>query len=175
MGSDRLFAREGVDASPARTSPGKATPSPTEEARDRLHRLIVGTVVIALAISTLTNCALFHHFNPPAKDWQARTGQLLYRSGEMKVAGDVLVRFSKTGDFELTFSKGPGVSLFTIEQDATFAKVKSSLAGLSWSGPTDQAPQQLRGWLSLREKLISAPEQKVVRHTVGAETFIFRF
>jgi hypothetical protein len=93
----------------------------------------------------------------------------------MKVAGEVLVRFSKAGDFELTFSKGPGVTLFTIQQDAKFARVNSSLTHLSWSGPIDQAPAQLRGWLSLREKIISAPNQKVIRQTNGAETFVFRF
>src|SRR3954453_5044678 len=108
-----------------------------------MKRILILTIHSAFVGFALTSCALFHHFNPPAKDWQARTGQLLYRTGEMKVAGDVLVRFSKAGDFELTFSKGPGVSLFTIEQDATFAKLKSSLAGLSWAGQTDRAPTQL--------------------------------
>jgi hypothetical protein len=89
--------------------------------------------------------------------------------------GDVLVRFSKSGDFELTFSKGPGVALFTIQQDANFAHVRSALAHLSWSGPTDRAPTQLRGWLGLREKLINANEQKTIRSSTGEETFIFRF
>jgi len=99
----------------------------------------------------------------------------MYRTGEMKVVGDVVVRYSKTGEFELTFSKGPGVTLFTIRQDATNAEVKSSLTHLSWSGPVDRAPSQLRGWLGLREKVISAPDDKVIRHTTETETFVFRF
>jgi hypothetical protein len=132
---------------------------------------------VVIAVVALTGCAFLsnHRFTPPAKDWQARNGQLQYRTSGMTVVGDVLVRFSKDGDFELTFSKGPGVNLFTIQQDATFAHVKSSLTHLSWSGPVDHAPQQLRGWLSLREKLLSAPHQKVVRQTVGDEKFVFRF
>ena len=93
----------------------------------------------------------------------------------MTIAGDVLVRFSKNGDYELTFSKGPGVNLFTIQQDQTYAHVTSSLTHLSWSGRVDTAPRQLQGWLSLREKLISSPEQRVVRQSVGEETFVFRF
>jgi hypothetical protein len=171
VGRDRHVAGE-----PA-TFPGRAALSATEEAPGRSHGLIFRSIALALVFSALTNCSFLspHHFTAPAKDWQARNGQLQYRNGQMKVVGEVLVRFSKTGDFELTFSKGPGVTLFTIEQDATFAKVKSSLAHLSWSGPTDQAPEQLRGWLSLREKLIAAPEQKVVRQTIGAESFVFRF
>ena len=171
VGQNRHFVGE------AASFPGRVTLSPTNEALGRVNGLIAKTVAFGLALVTLTSCSFLfpHHFTAPAKDWQARIGQLQYRNGQMKVIGEVLVRFSKTGDFELTFSKGPGVTLFTIEQDATFAKVKSSLAHLSWSGPTDQAPEQLRGWLSLREKLISAPEKKVVRQTIGAETFVFRF
>jgi hypothetical protein len=132
---------------------------------------------VMTAMFALTGCAFLskHHFTAPAKDWQARNGQLQYRTGGMTVVGDVLVRSSKDGDFELTFSKGPGVNLLTIQQDATFAHVKSSLTRLSWSGPVDHAPQQLRGWLSLREKLLSAPHQKVVRQTMGEEKFVFRF
>jgi len=125
----------------------------------------------------LTGCALMsgHHFNAASAEWQVRTGQLQYRTGGMTVVGDVLVRSSKGGDFELTFSKGPGVNLFMIQQDATNAQVKSSLSRLSWSGPTEQAPTQLRGWLSLRERLLAAPEQRVIRHTSGDERFVFRF
>jgi len=125
----------------------------------------------------LTGCGLFstHQFTTPASDWKVRNGQLMYRTGEMRVVGDVVVRYSKAGEFELTFSKGPGVTLFTIRQDATNAEVKSSLTHLSWSGPVDRAPSQLRGWLGLREKVISAPDDKVIRHTTETETFVFRF
>ena len=132
---------------------------------------------IGFILASLTGCAFLsaHHFALPAKDWQSRNGQLMYRTGQMTVVGDVVVRFSKSGDFELTFSKGPGINLFTIEQDTTFARVKSSLAHLSWSGPVDRAPKQLRGWLSLREKLIAAPTQKMVRQKLQDETFVFRF
>jgi hypothetical protein len=130
--------------------------------------------VLAIA---LTSCSFLanHHFAMPGKNWKTRNGQLMYRTGEMKVVGDVVVRFSKAGDFELTFSKGPGINLFTIQQDAQFARISSSLKHVSWSGPTDQAPAQLRGWLSLRSTLISAPDQKVIRQSTGAETFVFRF
>jgi hypothetical protein len=139
--------------------------------------LLFKTSIVATFLADLTSCAFLshHHFTGPARDWQSRNGQLMYRAGRTTVIGEVLVRFSKAGQFELTFSKGPGVNLFTIEQDATFAQVKSSLTHLSWSGPTDHAPKQLRGWLSLREKLIAAPNDRVVRHIAGDETFVFRF
>lgn len=115
-----------------------------------------------------------HQFPAPSGDWQIRSGQLLYRNARTTLIGDVLVRFSKTGDFELTFSKGPGLTLLTIRQDASFAEVKGAMAGPGWSGPIDRAPAQLRGWLTLTEQIGRAQKQSI-RHTVGAETFLLRF
>ena len=134
-------------------------------------------ITLILVVGCLTSCSLLsrHKFAPPSKEWHTRTGQLQYRTGGVTVTGDVVVRLSKQGDFELTFSKGPGINLFSIQQDAEFAELKSSLTRQSWSGRADQAPQQLRGWLSLREKLIASPQRKVIRHEIGAEKFVFRF
>ena len=87
----------------------------------------------------------------------------------------MLVRFSKDGDFELTFSKGPGVALLQVRQDANFASLKGPLARGGWSGPSAQAPARLRGWLQLREKLMSAGGKATVSHSEGGETFTFRF
>jgi hypothetical protein len=134
----------------------------------------------------LASCATMsrHQFAQPSRDWQIRSGQLLYRNARTTLIGEVFVRFSKSGDFELTFSKGPGVTVLTLRQDANFAEVKGALARTGWSGPVDRAPPQLRGWLELREKLIHAKEPALsdsrmggqsIRHTTGAETFLFRF
>jgi hypothetical protein len=89
--------------------------------------------------------------------------------------GEVLVRFSKTGDFELTFSKGPGVTLLHVRQDASFASLKGPLARGGWAGPSAQAPARLRGWLQLRDKLIASGGKTSVSHSEGGETFTFRF
>ena len=134
-------------------------------------------IVIALAIVDLTACATIsrHQFAQPARDWQARSGQLLYRGAGTALIGEVLVRFSKSGDFELIFSKGPGVTLLTLRQDGAFAEVKGVLVRGGWSGPVDQVPKQLRGWLEIRDKLLRAQDQKSVRHVAGSETFLFHF
>lgn len=124
----------------------------------------------------LTSCQTIRHtFLGPARDWQARNGQLLYRGKKTTLIGEVLVRFSKAGDFELTFTKGPGIPLLEVRQDANFASVKGPLARGGWSGPSAQAPARLRGWLQLRELLMAAGEKPAVQHSLGAETFIFRF
>jgi hypothetical protein len=141
------------------------------------HRIgIIMRVVIALVFLDLTSCAMIsrHQFVDPARDWQARSGQLMYRTAKTTLIGEVLVRFSKTGEFELTFSKGPGVTLLVLRQNDSFAQVKGALAHMGWSGPIERAPKQLRGWLQLRDKIIHAQDQKSVRHVAGRETFLFR-
>ena len=99
----------------------------------------------------------------------------MYRTPENTLIGEVLVRFSKTGDFDLTVSKGPGITLLSLRQDSTFAEVKGGLARQGWSGPVAQAPSQLRGWLGLRDQFLHAPDQKTLRYTTSNETFVFRF
>jgi hypothetical protein len=132
-------------------------------------------VLITIAFG-LTSCqTIRHHFLGPSMDWQARNGQLLYRGKKTTLIGEVLVRFSKAGDFELTFTKGPGIVLMELRQDANFASLKGPLVGLGWSGPSAQAPPKLREWVQLREILMASVEKSSVRHSFGGETFIFRF
>ena len=137
---------------------------------------VLRAAIVTLAIVGLTGCVAMprHEFTAPATDWQTRSGQLLYRGAQTTLIGDVLVRFSKTGDFELTFSKGPGVTLLTIRQDTSFAEVKGAIAGRGWAGATDQAPWQLRGWLALRDKIIHAPTRQSIRYASGTESFVLR-
>lgn len=137
------------------------------------RRLVLILITIAFG---LTSCqTIRHHFLGPSMDWQARNGQLLYRGKKTTLIGEVLVRFSKAGDFELTFTKGPGIVLMELRQDANFASLKGPLVGLGWSGPSAQAPPKLREWVQLREILMASGEKTSVRHSFGGETFIFRF
>jgi hypothetical protein len=134
------------------------------------------TMILTVVAFGLTSCqTIRHHFLDPSRDWQARNGQLLYRGKKTTLIGEVLVRFSKAGDLELTFTKGPGIILLEVRQDANFASVKGPVARGGWSGPSAQAPARLRGWLQLREVLMASGERTSVRHSVGDETFIFRF
>lgn len=133
-------------------------------------------LLAALVSVGLTSCeTVRHQFVGPALDWQARHGQLLYQGKRTSLIGEVLVRFSKAGDFELTFTKGPGVTLLEIRQDANFFSVKGPLAGVKWSGSIAHAPPRLRGWLQLREKLMALGDKPSLTHSYGGETFTFRF
>ena len=134
-------------------------------------------LMVALLILDLTGCAILspHQFTEPSNDWQTRNGQLMYRTAKTTLIGEVFVRFSKNGDFELTFSKGPGVTLLTLRQNNSFAEAKGALARRGWSGPVEHAPKQLRGWLELRDKIIHAQDRPSLRHVSGKETFLFHF
>jgi hypothetical protein len=132
--------------------------------------------LIAVIAFGLGGCeTVRHQFTGPARDWQARNGQLLYHGKRTTLIGEVLVRFSKAGDFELTFSKGPGVTLLEIHQDANFFRVNGPLAGVSWSGTMAHAPPRLLGWLQLREKLMALGTKTSLTHSYRGETFTFRF
>jgi hypothetical protein len=132
---------------------------------------------LTITLCCIISCATIsrHEFSELAAGWQIRNGQLMYRTPNTTLIGEALVRFSKTGDFELTVSKGPAITLLSLRQDATFAEVKGGLARQGWSGPVAQAPPQLRGWLGLRDQFLHAPDRKTLRYTTGNETFVFRF
>src|SRR4030095_3908337 len=99
--------------------------------------------VFAIISFCVISCATTsrHRFSEPAGNWQTKSGQLMYRRANTTLTGDVIVRFSKSGDFELTFSKGPGVTLLSLRQDASFAEVNGPFAKGRWSGAGGQAPQ----------------------------------
>jgi hypothetical protein len=123
----------------------------------------------------LTSCqTLRHQFTPLAANWEAKIGQLQYRGPKTTLIGEVLVRFSKRGDFELTFTKGPGVALLFIHQDATFARVEGPLARGRWAGPSEKAPLRLRGWLALRT-LLTESQKPMLQYSAGNESFVFEF
>jgi hypothetical protein len=178
---DRLGTRprharsEGGSVNGARVS--QATWTGRASVGKRINRPYLIWIAIALSIVDLTSCATVsrYQFAEPAGNWDVRSGQLLYRTAGTTLIGDVIIRFSRTGDFGLTFSKGPGVSLLSLRQNAGFAEIKGPLAQSGWSGPIDHAPQQLRGWLGLRDKLILSQDRHSVQYIAGNETFLFRF
>ena len=140
------------------------------------HRAVATSLLFITAVC-LTSCASVshHQFSEPAAGWQTKTGQVMYRTAKATLIGEAIVRFSKTGDFELTVSKGPGITLLSLRQDAGFAEFNANFTGQRWSGPAEQAPQQLRGWLGLRDQFLRAPNQKTLRYVSDGETFQFRF
>ncbi len=131
---------------------------------------------LCLLFFCLTSCqTLRHQFASPEPDWQSKIGQLQYAGPTTSLIGEVLVRYSSQGDFELTFSKGPGVALLTVRQDDKFVRVSGPLARGSWSGPPNETPARLRGWVSLRGLLLRSTNQPLIRQDIGSEHFVFAF
>jgi hypothetical protein len=144
--------------------------------RSLTARRAVATSLLCFAALSVTGCASIsrHQFTEPAAGWQTRTGQLMYRSTTVTLAGDVIVRFSKSGDFALIFSKA-GITVLTLRQDANFGEVKGGLGDRTWTGPVERAPKDLRAWLALRDQFLRSANQKTLRYVSGSETFLFRF
>jgi hypothetical protein len=128
----------------------------------------------AILALLLAGCAI-HQFALPSRAWTTRNGQLSYHGRKRAIIGEVLVRFSNRGDFELTFTKGPGVVMFTMNTDSQFARVQGLLAGLPWSGPISHPPERARGWLALREEILRAPHEQTFRARAGDESFLVHF
>jgi hypothetical protein len=129
---------------------------------------------IAVLPVLFASCAI-HHFAQPSREWTTRSGQLSYRGPKRALIGEVLVRYSDEGDFELTFSKGPGVSLLTMRTDSQFARVQGLLVGLPWSGPLAHPPERARGWVGLRAEILHNRQKQTIRTRSGDETFVLRF
>ena len=148
-------------------------PTPGTRRRASLKLFFSGIFVLLC----LTSCQTIsrHLFSEPGRDWQAKVGQLQYHGRKTTLIGEVLVRYSTQGDFELTFTKGPGVTLLMLRQDETFAHVEGPLARGRWSGPVERAPKRLQGWLSLRTLLMKMTNEQTLKHRSGDETFVFRF
>lgn len=139
-----------------------------------MRKIIAAGLVALLSLTSCQTSGLRHLFTLPTPNWEARIGQLQYRGPRTTLIGEVLVRFSKSGDFELTFTKGPGVTLLVLHQDPKFARVEGPLARGRWAGPVERGPRRLRGWLALR-KVLEHEEKPMVKYSNGTETFVFEF
>ncbi|MGH8092864.1 MAG: hypothetical protein ACREIF_05270 [Chthoniobacterales bacterium] len=144
--------------------------------RARGRRASAIRTALVFVLLCLTSCqTLRHQFVQPTPNWQSKWGQLQYRGPRTSLIGDVLIRYSSRGDFELTFSKGPGVTLLTVRQDDRFVRVSGPLAHGSWSGSPNEAPVRLRGWISLRPLFLQGKTEAIVRETAGRDSFTFAF
>ncbi len=131
---------------------------------------VLGLLALALSsCQTISN----HQFAAPTPAWQTKSGQLSYRGAKISLIGEVLVRYAKSGDLELVFSKGPGVNLLVLRQDNEYASAEGPLARGRWAGPTAEAPERLRGWFALREQILAG--RSSVQAESGGERFNLRF
>ncbi len=135
---------------------------------DPLRRLLLICLCAGLA-----GCATTppHDFASPDPSWKTRVGQLQYQGPRLSLIGELVVRSSPAGDFQLTFSKGPAATLLTVRQDATHAVVEGPLARGRWAGRVAEAPTRLRGWLGLRDAI----RRGETRFQAEEEVFRFSF
>jgi len=140
---------------------------------------IAGFFCLSMMLVAFTSCQTTttgsHQFAAPSPAWSTKTGQLAYTDQKVSLIGEVLVRYSKEGEFELTFTKAGGITLLSLRQDAGFGQVEGPLARRGWSGPIGEAPASLRGWFELRDKIVNGRKSATIRHDAGQQTFTLRF
>lgn len=147
------------------------TCSPPKQQVGSLRHILCCFLFSLLLASCATTSS--HQFATPTNAWKTRSGQLAYRGPQTSLIGEVLVRSSRGGDLELTFMKAPGLTLMTIRQDAQFASAEGPLARGRWAGSTANAPERLRGWFALRDKILAGGSSARVSN--GQESFDLRF
>ena len=129
--SSPLFQRG--EADPFVPTPSRCTRLGSSSRSPRIGLL----TALAMTLFCVTNCTTIssHEFSQPTGGWKTKTGQLMYRSPKTTLIGEALVRFSKTGDFELTVSKGPGNNLVVYPAGRHLCRSQRSICppGLVWS------------------------------------------
>ena len=132
----------------------------------------IALFVLALAFAGCqTNST--HQFTTPAPAWRTKSGQLAYKGSKISLIGEVLARYSRRGELELIFSKGPGVNLLVVRQDVEYASAEGPLARGRWVGPSASAPARLRGWFGLREQILAGRDS--IQTKSDGESFNLRF
>lgn len=137
-------------------------------------RHVASSFLALLLASCATTVTSLHEFAEPSA-WQTISGQLAYSDAKVSLIGEVLVRHSRGGDFQLTFTKAGGITLLSLRQDATHGKAEGPLARRGWSGPLGEAPAHLRGWFELRDQIVKGGKSAAVSHKSGDQTFTLRF
>ena len=138
----------------------------------RMRPILLLALFLASCQTTATTA---HQFAEPTGGWQTKSGQLAYTDKQTSLIGEVLVRYSRAGDFELTFTKAGGITLLSLRQDATHGKVEGPLARRGWAGPLAERPARVRGWFELRDKIVNGRRGATIRHDSGEQTFTLRF
>jgi hypothetical protein len=139
-------------------------------------RSFLSLLALAAAGLLFDGCQTPATFPTPGPDWQTLTGQMQHIAPNGKsVIGEVVIRRSKQGDFQLAFASGPGFPLMRIWVSGSKARAEGAMAHGSWQGDPAKAPQHLRGWFQLPKVFAVKGHNRDLRVTEGGEGFVFHF
>lgn len=115
-------------------------------------------------------------FPTPAADWQTLSGQMQHVGLDGKsVIGDVVIRRSKQGDFQLSFASGPGFPLMRLWVSGTRGRAEGVMARRPWQGEVAKAPERLRGWFQLPKIFATKGHNRDLSVVEQGERFVFHF
>lgn len=113
-------------------------------------------------------------FPNPGPDWKTYQGQLHYTSSTGRsVIGDVVIRRSPQGDFQLEFFAGSGIPLIRLWEAGQTARAEGLLARGSWQGSVAHPPRALEGWVALPGRFSAHGQKASV--SAGGDRFVFHF
>jgi hypothetical protein len=139
-------------------------------------RSFLASILLAAAALGLAGCQTPATFPTPTAEWQSLSGQMQHIAPNGKsVIGDVVIRRSKQGDFQLELSSGPGVPLMRIFQAEGRGRAEGVMARGSWQGDPTRAPKHLRGWFRLAHVFSVKGHNRDLKITEEGEQFVFRF
>jgi hypothetical protein len=120
---------------------------------------VPGRVVAGLAIFWLVGCAATGSLKVGALAW-SESGSIDWSRGETSVSAGFHLGADASGNLVLTV-KNPG-KLIEIMRSGDAWSATGPIAGPGWTGPRENAPLALAGWLTLAETLAytrTAPDQ----------------
>jgi len=120
---------------------------------------VPGRVIAGLVIFWLVGCAAPGSLTVGALAW-SESGSIEWRRGETLVSARLQLGADTNGNLVLTI-KNPG-KLIEIMRSGNVWSATGPIAGSGWTGPRENAPLGLAGWLTLTETLAyikTAPDQ----------------
>jgi len=143
----------------------------------KMTRLCFLAFAFVLAAVLFPGCATTNNsFPSPGADWKTFQGQLHYTSAAGKsIIGDVVIRRSPHGDFQLEFQSGPGFPLIRLWQSGEVARAEGVFARGAWQGSAAKPPQRLKSWFKLRDSFARQDHPTHLAINEGGDHFVFHF
>jgi hypothetical protein len=98
----------------------------------------------------LSGCQTVNELPGLGSNAKRHDGQMVYQTSRTSIVGDVILRTSPSGDYDLVFLKG-GVQVLQVQAHGDQLVASGLFARNGWTGPLDRAPGPLKSWALLKQ------------------------
>jgi hypothetical protein len=151
MGAEPLkFARSPLNlTAPLLVSGHNAVPSIRIYPRIRKLKMYRFLPIFFLAL-ILSGCQTVNELPGLGSNAKRHDGQMVYQTPRTSIAGDVILRTSPSGDYDLVLLKG-GVQVLQVQAHDDQLVASGLFARNGWTGPLDRAPGPLKSFALLKQ------------------------